>query len=500
MFRHGFSFRLLLPVGAFLLVVIPLRTSIAGQSSIERIKEQGVLRWGCDAEGGAPMAYPDPKDPSKLIGFEVEIADAIAKQLGVKAELIQTAWDSLIPALERGDYDMAMNGIEILPERQKRVLFSRPYYVFTLQLMVRKEEDRIQSIHDLAGKKVGTLAGAVAHDRLEKIGGVDIRSYSAAWPYEDLALGRLDAVFLDTPITAYYGRPDTRLKYAGPPEEGGFYGIALRKEDRELKSVIDGVIENLLRTGQLKRIYEKWGLWDEAQSQLMTAVASPDAGQQFRSESAEARLYSFLPLLLRGAGITVVLSIVSMALAIAFGILLAIIRFYRPPLIGGVATAYVEIYRGTPLLIQLFIIYYGLPNIGIALSPLAAAIIGLGMNYAAYEAEVYRAGIEAVSQGQVEAALSLGMPRSVTFQTIIFPQAFRISLPAVTNDFIALFKDSSIVSIIAMVELTKTYAILAATTLRYFELGLIVAILYFGMSYPLSIVARRIEKRMKRAR
>jgi len=191
---------------------------------------------------------------------------------------------------------------------------------------------------------------------------------------------------------------------------------------------------------------------------------------------------------------------VSMALAIALGILLAIIRFYQPPLIGGVATAYVEIYRGTPLLIQLFIIYYGLPNIGIALSPLAAAIIGLGMNYAAYEAEVYRAGIEAVSQGQVEAALSLGMPRSVTFQTIIFPQAFRISLPAVTNDFIALFKDSSIVSIIAMVELTKTYAILAATTLRYFELGLIVAILYFGMSYPLSIVARKIEKRMKRAR
>ena len=500
MFRRDSSFRLLLPLGVLLLLVIPVRASIAGQSVIERIKERGVLRWGCDAEGGAPMAYPDPKDPSKLIGFEVEIVEAIAKQLGVRAELIQTAWDSLIPALERGDYDMAMNGIEILPERQKRVLFSRPYYVYTLQLMVRKNDDRIRSIHDLAGKKVGTLAGAVAHDRLSKIGGVDIRSYSAAWPYEDLALGRLDAVFLDTPITAYYGRPDSRLKYAGPPEEGGFYGIALRKEDRELKSVIDAVIENLLRTGELKRIYEKWGLWDEAQNKLMSAVASPDAGQQFRSESAEARLYSFLPLLLQGAGITVVLSVASMALAIALGILLAVIRFYRPPLVAGLATAYVEIYRGTPLLIQLFIIYYGLPNIGIALSPLAAAIIGLGMNYAAYEAEVYRAGIEAVSPGQVEAALSLGMPRSVTFQTVIFPQAFRISLPAVTNDFIALFKDSSIVSVIAMVELTKTYAILAATTLRYFELGLIVAILYFGMSYPLSIVARRIEKRMKGAR
>lgn len=393
-----------------------------------------------------------------------------------------------------------MNGLEIIPERERRVLFSRPYYVYTLQLMVRKDDDRIKSIHDLSGKKVGTLAGAVAHDVLEKIGGVDIRSYSAAWPYEDLALGRLDAVFLDTPIAVYYGRPDPRLKYAGPPEGGGFYGIALRNGDRELKRVIDAVIEDLLRTGGLKRIYEKWGLWDEAQAKLFTYAPSPDAGQQFRSESADAPLYSFLPLLLKGAGITIMLSVVSMALAIALGLLLALARFYNPTFIGGIATAYVEIYRGTPLLIQLFIIYYGLPNIGIVLSPLAAAIIGLGMNYAAYEAEVYRGGIEAVPRGQVEAALSLGMPRSLTFQTIIFPQAIRISLPAVTNDFIALFKDSSIVSVIAMVELTKTYGILAATTLRYFELGLVVAILYFGMSYPLSILARGIEKRMKGAR
>jgi polar amino acid transport system substrate-binding protein len=161
------------------------------------------------------------------------------------------------------------------------------------------------------------------------------------------------------------------------------------------------------------------------------------------------------------------------------------------------STAYVEVYRGTPLLIQLFILYYGLPNVGITLSPFAAAIIGLGMNYAAYEAEVYRAGLEAVPKGQMEAALSLGMPRPLALRRVIFPQAFRISLPAVTNDFIALFKDSSIVSVIAMVELTKTYGILAATTLRYFELGLVVAVLYFGMSYPLSLLARRLERKLK---
>ena len=222
MFRYGSSSRLLLAVCALLLLVDLARPVVAGQSAIERIKERGVLRWGSDAEGGAPYVFPDPKDPSKLIGFELEIVEAIARRIGVKARLVQTAWDSLIPALERGDYDMAMNGLEIIPERERRVLFSRPYYVYTLQLMVRKDEDRIQSIHDLSGKRVGTLAGAVAHAMLEKIGGVDIRSYSAAWPYEDLALGRLDAVFLDTPIAAYYGRPDPRLKYAGPPEGRGY--------------------------------------------------------------------------------------------------------------------------------------------------------------------------------------------------------------------------------------------------------------------------------------
>jgi len=489
--------RLLTPYVIAVIFFLPSPSFAAAPSTLDTIKARGVLLWGSDSEGGAPYVFPDPKDPSKLIGFELDIAEAIGKRLGVKAQLVQTAWDSLIPALERGDYDIAMNGIEIIPEREKRVLFSRPYYVYTLQLMVRKDEERIKSIHDLSGKKVGTLAGAVAHDMLANIGGVDIRSYSAAWPYEDLALGRLDAVFLDTPITVYYGKPDTRLKYVGPPEGEGVYGIAMRKSDVDLKKFVDSAIDQLLRTGEMKRIYEKWGLWDKPQAKLLTFASTTDAGGQFRSESADAPLQTFLPSLLKGAGITIFLSVLSMSLAIALGIFITLTRLYGTVPVRAVAESYVEIYRGTPLLIQLFILYYGLPNIGIVLSPLTAAITGLGMNYAAYEAEVYRAGLEAVPKGQMEAALSLGMPRSVALRRVVFPQAFRVSLPAVTNDFIALFKDSSIVSVIAMVELTKTYGILAATTLRYFELGLIVAVLYFGMSYPLSILAKKLERKLK---
>lgn len=478
------------------MAAIPTRLCLASTpSSIEKIKARGELLWGCDAEGGAPMAFPDPKDPSKIIGFEVDIAEAIAAKLGVKAKMVQTAWSSLIPSLERGDFEIAMNGLEVTSEKEKKILFSRPYYIFTEQLVVRKDEEGIKSIADLKGKKVGTLAGTMAYDMLQKIGGVDIRTYEGVWPYEDVALGRIDAAFLDLPIAAYYGKPDPRLKYAGPLEGEGLYGIAIRKEDPELKKAIDLVIEDLLRTGKLKEIYEKWDIWNRAQEKLFTF--SQTTGSGFHAESREVPLYTFFPSLLKGAGITVFLSTVSMALAITLGLMLAMTRLYGPRPLGIMAAAYVEIYRGTPLLIQLYILYYGLPNLGIAITPIFAAIIGLAMNYAAYEAEIYRAGIEAIPKGQMEAALSLGMTRGLAVRRVILPQAVRIALPPVTNDFIALFKDSSLVSVIAMVELTKTYSILSATTLRFFELGLVTALLYFGMSYPLSLMARRLERKLK---
>jgi polar amino acid transport system substrate-binding protein len=479
-------------------LAVPSRSGKNG--SPDSIKKRGYLLWGSDAEGGAPYIFPDPKDPSKLIGFEVDIANAIAKELGVEARQSQNAWDSLIPALKRGDFDIAMNGIEITPHREAEVLFSKPYYIYTEQLVVRKDENRIKDINDLKGKKVGTLSGAVAQDMLMKIGGVDIKIYSGqVEPYEDLAIGRLDAVLLDLPIAAYYAKPNPKLRYAGPPAGEGFYGIAIKKENKELKQKIDEILAKMLKSGELKKIYEKWDMWNQAQEKLSEQMK---ASQGFvgLEQSKKAPIYTFLPNLLKGAAITILISVSSMSLAVVMGMILTLARLYGRPPLRSLTTAYIEIYRGTPLLIQLYILYYGLPNIGISLSPLIAAFIGLGMNYAAYEAELYRAGIAAVPKGQMEAALSLGMTRRLAIKRIIVPQAVRIALPGVTNDFIALFKDSSLVSVIAMVELTKTYGILAATTLRFFELGLIVAFLYFAMSYPLSLFARRLEDKLKRSK
>jgi polar amino acid transport system substrate-binding protein len=487
-----------------LLVIISVLLSCASAAhssdAFENIQKRGHLLWGADAEGGAPYIFPDPKDPSKLIGFEVDLADEIARELGVKAKQAQNAWDSLIPALMRGDSDIAMNGIEITPQREKEVLFSRPYYVYTEQLVVRKNEAAIKSVDDLKGKKVGTLSGTVAQDILMKMGGVDVKIYAGqVEPYEDLAIGRIDAVLLDLPIAAYYAKPNPKLKYAGLPIGEGVYAIAIRRADKDLKKRIDEALVKLMRNGRLKEIYVKWDLWNDKQEKLFEGAGQPK-GFVGLDESRKIPLYTFFPTLLKGAGTTILISVISMALAVTLGLLLTTLRLYGRPPLSSFATGYIEIYRGTPLLIQLFILYYGLPNIGISLSPLAAAFLGLGMNYAAYEAELYRAGISAVPKGQMEAALSLGMSRGIAVRRIILPQAFRIALPGVTNDFIALFKDSSLVSVIAMVELTKTYSILAASTLRFFELGLVVALLYFGMSYPLSLLARRLEDRLKRSK
>lgn len=167
---------------AGLLVFFSVNTSLAqdNNNALEKIKERGSLLWGADAEGGAPYIFPDPENPEKYIGFEVDLAEAIANKLGVKAVHKQNAWDGLVPALERGDFDIAMNGIEITDDRKETILFSRPYYIYVEQLVVRKDENNINDINDLKGKKVGTLSGTVAQDILENLGVCICKDLS--WP------------------------------------------------------------------------------------------------------------------------------------------------------------------------------------------------------------------------------------------------------------------------------------------------------------------------------
>ena len=205
----------------------------------------------------------------------------------------------------------------------------------------------------------------------------------------------------------------------------------------------------------------------------------------------------YLPDLLRGALISVELTLSVMALSLVLGLIVALARMTRIRAIRTVSTVYIEVIRGTPALLQLFYIYFVLPAFGIKFEPFTAGVIGLTVNYAAYLSEVYRAGIQAVAKGQLEAAQALGMSRTLMMRLIILPQALRIIVPPLGNYFISLFKDTALASIITVRELLFTGQIIAATNFQYFAIFTIIGAIYLALSYPGSLGVQYLERRMK---
>ncbi len=486
-------------------VSVALFLGMVGSSAFAA--DSGVLRWGADVESGAPFSYKDPSAPEKVIGFEAEIVEAIAHKLGRKVEFSQNNWEGLIEGLKRDDYDVVVNGLEITPDRRQVVDFSRPYYITAEILSVRQGDNSITKLEDTKDKRVGTLAASLAQRILaEQAFPMNTVTYSEeVHMYNDLALGRTDAVFMDEVIALYYAKPNPLLKVVGGPIGRMEYGVATRKGD-VLSPQIDKVVGELIQDGTIRKILERWGIWNEATAKewkldpapqtpaveyeryLKTAFAEIGWSERFK------RYVGFLPLLAKGALMTLQISIVSMALAMLVGLLTALARLYGPAPARWAAISFVEIFRGTPLLIQLFLIFYGLPHIGIKLDPFVCAVLGLGLNYGACEAENYRAGILAIPKAQMDAASALGMTWGQSLRHIILPQAVRMVIPPVTNDFIALLKDSSLVSVITMVELTSTYGQLASTYFDYLGIGLLTAAVYFVIGLPFVRLSRRLEE------
>lgn len=489
----------------FRLSMLFLLVSLGGQRS-------AALRWGADEEGGAPYITKDAAT-GQYRGFEVDLADALAREMGRPIGFEQYEYKNLIKGLQRGDIDLAMNGIEVTADRKAQVRFSRPYYIYRLQLVVRKDDRRFPDLQALEGRKdakVGTLANTAAARLLDR------RKIPAAIyddqvnPYKDLALGRLDAVLLDLPVAIYVVQKNAelnaQLRFVGEPIAPGEYAIAFRKDDEALAEQVDAALGRLIANGELQRIYEKWGLWNPDQEQL-ASLAKPQATEA-ADESPLIRWNWWA--LLAGAGMTVLLSVTSMCFAVGLGWTIAVARLYGPVPLRWLALLYVEFFRGIPVLLLLYFLYYVLPDIAryyhlpvaLKLSPVGAAVLGFSLNYAAFEAEICRAGLSSVPVGQWEAAAALGMTPARTFTRVIWPQAFRVILPPTTNDFVALFKDTSVASVIAVVELQKQFQIMANNPENYpnvLEIAGMTAVLYLLMSVPLGCLSRQLEKRWGKA-
>lgn len=495
------------------------------QTALDQIKAGGTMLWGADQEGGGPFVYPRDDDKSRVTGFEVELADALALALGAKAQFQQGPWDQMPSMLEARKVHIVLNGYEWTPARAEAMAATIPYYVYGLQLLARGEDETIKSFDDLkkpgprGKRRVGILSGSAADDYMKEhyAKDVEIVSYDGNTDaMRDVEIGRLDATLQDTPIVAYYAPKFAKLKKVAAPVGGGYYVIFARKGETALVAALNAALIRLYRDGTLERIYKSYGIWDDAQSELKAivetgkfygyskevtaevkpATPAPGSPAEPKTTSVPGFLDSIL-ILIQSAGMTVILAVLSFPLAMAFGLAIALGRLYGPNWLRPVLVVYVEFMRGTPLMLQLYFIFFFLPVVGVNVPAFWTGIIGLAMNYAAYEAEIYRAGLQAIPKGQMEAGLSLGMSRWKALRLCIVPQAVRIVIPPVINDFIALFKDTSVVSVITLVELTKQFSILSRSDPAQIAwLMAVTAVLYILMSYPTSVAARYVEKRL----
>jgi polar amino acid transport system substrate-binding protein len=470
-------------------------------------QEPQELRWGGDAEGGAPFVEADPRDPARLVGFDVEVAQLLADGLGRVPRFVQVGFTSLDAAAARGDFDVGLSGIEDSPARRARLAVTVPYYAFREVLTVREADGaRFRTLADLGGRRVATLGATLAYDLLlraqEEHGVIPVTYEDDVHPYSDLALGRVDAVLLDDVLAARGVRRNPGLLNQSTDVGTGHYVGVLAPAQTELRDRMDAILRDAMADGRLEAIFRRWNMWNEEQSGLYARILGGEAASASVAAPPETGTLDaalrYLPALLNAAVITLVLSTLSMALAVVVGAAIATGRVYGPRPLQIVLTGWVEVVRGTPLLLQLFVLYFGLATV-VQLPAFLAALIGLGLNYAAYESEIYRSALEAVPRGQLDAARTLGFSDAQTLRLIRGPQALRFALAPMTNDFVALLKDSSLVSVITVVELTKQTSIFAANIGSWLVPGAMCAALYLALSLPLARLARNIERGWRRA-
>ncbi|MFL5340846.1 MAG: ABC transporter substrate-binding protein/permease [Gemmataceae bacterium] len=498
---------------ALLFATVVAAAPASRADTLDDVRQRGVLRWGGDEEGGAPYILAGD-DKTRPAGFEGELMEQLARRVGARPEFKQCQWDNLPDLLRSGETDIIINGIELRADRLRQYICTIPYYVNDLQLLTRKDDARVTGWIDLhrtpAGSKwrIGVLADTAAQKYLADNfpDDVDAIAYPGTTQAMDHVRDRqLDATLTDLMAARTYLPRYPNLHAVGETVGRGYFVIYLRPGDPRLRDELNARLREMLADGRLKAIYDRYQIWNAAQESLgspdvqaipetMRATDQPPANRQL--------LVGALPDLLEAAGMTILLSVLSMPLAMVAGLLVAIGRLYSPAALRAVLTAYVEVIRGTPLAMQLFLLYYVLPSV----VPLPdwhwlrqnfaylAAVGGLALNYSAYEAEIYRAGLLAIPAGQLEAALALGMSRRQALAHVLVPQAVRLVVPPVTSDFIALFKDTAVCQVITIIELSKRYQILANNTGLVLQFAAVTAGLYLLMSLPLVLLSRRLER------
>ncbi|HEY9770139.1 MAG TPA: ABC transporter permease subunit [Coleofasciculaceae cyanobacterium] len=463
------------------------------------LNAQGVLKVGTDP--AFPPFEMRASNGKGFTGFDIDLFKAIGEEAGLEIQFQSMPFYGLIPALQAKNIDAAISGMTITAERAQTVDFGRPYFQSGLAIAVRKEDKgEIKSFDDLENKKIAVAIGTTGAQEAQKIAGSEIFTFdNPPLALQELSNANVDAVVNDAPVTLYAIKVGNlnNVEVVGELLTEEYYGIALPKNSPNLEKV-NNALDELLKSDRYRDIYQKWFAGEPAKLPLVAPA--------LEGEASAFSLARMLPTLLWGALVTVMLTTFSVFFGTIGGTLLASasISDFKP--LGWLSRIYVDFFRGTPLLVQIFMIYFGLPSllqqIGLDFSfnRFAAAVTALSLNSAAYLAEIIRGGIQSIDQGQWEASQSMGMGWLQTMRHVIFPQAFRRMLPPLGNEFITMIKDTSLVAIIGFEELFRQGQLMVATTYRAFEIYAAVALIYLFLTFIASRVFSWLEKRLNPVR
>ena len=418
----------------------------------------------------------------KLTGYDVDYFREVGKRLGVNVKFVETPWDSMFAGLDSGRIDIIANQVTKNPERVAKYDLSTPYVTTTGVVVTRKGDDSIKKLADLEGKKsaqnITSDWASTAKDAGASIVSVEGMDRAAAL----LEQGRVDAFVNDELAVKYYlaTHKNSDLEIALTTDDTSESVFAARK-NTHLTDAVSAEIAKMKADGTSKKLYDQY-FAVEAKGESSWDVVKENIG----------------PMLAATITVTIPLTIVSFVVGLVLALGVALARLSSNAAISWVARAFVSIFRGTPLIVQLFIIFFGLAQIGLKINPWPSAAIALSLNVAAYAAEIIRSAILSVPKGQWEAAETIGMSRATALRRIVLPQASRVAVPPLSNTLISLVKDTSLAATIGVSEMFRQSQIAAAPSGNFLELYLTAALIYWIICFLLSVVQTRLEDRLGR--
>ncbi|MFM9033135.1 MAG: ABC transporter permease subunit [Mycobacterium sp.] len=448
----------------------------------------GVLRVGTEGTY-APFSYHD-QTTGALSGYDVDVARAVADKLGVRVEFVETPWDSIFAALEANRFDVVANQVGITPARQSKYDMSEPYSMGEGVIVTRADNSAITSLADLKGKTTAQSMTSnwaqIARDAGAKVESVE--GFTQA--VKLLNQGRVDAIVNDSiAVYAYLAETnDSSIKIAGQAGQKSEQGFAARKNSGLLPD-LNGALDDLRADGTLAAISERY-LKTNA-----TGAPAQAGGHRSAWQLIAANLW---PLAKAAITKTIPLTVISFVIGLAIALVVALARLSSNVVVNGIARFYISVIRGTPLLVQLFIVFFALPELNIKIDPFPAAVIAFSLNIGGYAAEIIRSAILSIPKGQWEAAQTIGHGYVGSLRRVILPQAARVAVPPLSNTLISLVKDTSLASTILVTELLRTAQIAAAPTFEFFALYGTAAVYYWVICLALSFAQGRMERRLER--